>query len=207
MDPGDSVTDTVPRTCRGALGPPLQAQDRIPRATSRRIRPRRGAVSPSGASWMSNSGVAWRRAFEIQSYPPAPMRRQFTRDRRRSIRDRGSDSLASASGIRYPTLDTPRSMKRFLLALVVIVPAVLVYNTSRAMTGVPVAVKPAAVTIDSAGAVARFAKALTFPTISWDPGTHPIDSAAFRGLQAHLAQSFPLVHKTLKHEVVNHLSL
>ena len=101
-------------------------------------------------------------------------------------------------------------MKRFLLALVVLVvilAAVLVYNTSRAMTGVTVAVKPAAVTIDSAGAVARFAKALTFPTISWDPGTHPIDSAAFRGLQAHLAESFPLVHKTLKHEVVNHLSL
>src|ERR1035437_9572051 len=210
MDAGDSVTDTVPRTCRGALGPPLQAQDRIPRATSRRIRPLRGAVSPSGASWMSNSVVAWRRAFEIQSYPPAPMRRQFTHDRRRSIRDGGSDSLASASGIRYPTLDTPRSMKRFLLVLVVLVvilAAVLVYNTSRAVTGVTVAVKPVTVTIDSAGAIARFAKALTFPTISWDPGTHPLDSAAFRGLQAHLAESFPLVHKTLKHEVVNHLSL
>lgn len=101
-------------------------------------------------------------------------------------------------------------MKRFLLggvAFIVILAAVLVYNTKRAVRVVAEGAAPTAVTIDSAGAIARFSKALTFPTISWDPGTHPVDSAAFRGLQAHLAQSFPLVHRMLKHEVINHLSL
>ncbi|MBI3504302.1 MAG: M20/M25/M40 family metallo-hydrolase [Proteobacteria bacterium] len=102
-------------------------------------------------------------------------------------------------------------MKRVLLAVVVLVAAlaaVLVINTAHAPAVTAEAGKPAApVAVDSAGAIARFAKALTFPTISWDPGTNPTDSAAFRGLQAHLAESFPLVHKTLKHEVVNHLSL
>ncbi|MFI5245617.1 MAG: M20 family peptidase [Gemmatimonadales bacterium] len=101
-------------------------------------------------------------------------------------------------------------MKRFLLAVLVLIAvlaAVLVYNTSRASTTVADTAAPSAIAVDSAGAIARFAKALTFPTISWDPGTHPVDSAAFRGLQAHLAASFPLVHKTLKHELINHLSL
>lgn len=101
-------------------------------------------------------------------------------------------------------------MKRFLLALVallVVLTAVLVYNTAGRPAAISEAATPAPVVIDSAGAIARFAKALTFPTISWDPGTHPVDSAAFRGLQAHLTASFPLVHKTLKHEIVNQLSL
>ncbi len=103
-------------------------------------------------------------------------------------------------------------MKRFLLVIVgclALLAGVLVFNTSRSMNRVAVrdGGKVAAVTVDSAGAIARFAKALTYPTISWDPGTQPVDSAAFRGLQAHLAESFPLVHKTLKHEVINHLSL
>ena len=102
-------------------------------------------------------------------------------------------------------------MKRFLLgliALIAVLAAVLVFNTARAPgTVVESGGKSAVVTVDSAGAIARFAKALTFPTISWDPGTHPVDSAAFRGMQAHLAESFPLVHKTLKHELINHLSL
>lgn len=100
-------------------------------------------------------------------------------------------------------------MKRFLLvvaALLAVLAAALVLHTPRA-PGMVAEAKAAPVAIDSAGAIARFAKALTFPTISWDPGTHPVDSAAFRALQAHLVASFPLVHKTLKHEVINHLSL
>ena len=100
-------------------------------------------------------------------------------------------------------------MKRFLLvvaALLAVLVAVLVVHTPRA-PGIVAEAKAAPVVIDSAGAIARFAKALTFPTISWDPGTHPVDSAAFRALQAHLVESFPLVHRTLKHEVINHLSL
>jgi carboxypeptidase PM20D1 len=101
-------------------------------------------------------------------------------------------------------------MKRILLlvvGLVAILAAALVFNTTSASNTVAETARPAAVMVDSAGAIARFAKALTYPTISWDPGTHPVDSAAFRGLQAHLAEGFPLVHKSLKHEVINHLSL
>jgi len=101
-------------------------------------------------------------------------------------------------------------MKRVLLAIVALIAvlaAVLVFNAMRATAPEAAGGAPLAVTVDSAGAIARFAKSLTYPTISWDPGTHPVDSAAFRGFQAHLAESFPLVHTTLKHEVVNHLSL
>ena len=96
-------------------------------------------------------------------------------------------------------------MKRFLQllgAVVVAIVVVLVVNTMRSARAADAAVAPVAVAVDSIGAIARFSKALTFPTISYDPGTHPTDSAAFRALHAHFVTSFPLVHQKLKRETI-----
>jgi carboxypeptidase PM20D1 len=102
-------------------------------------------------------------------------------------------------------------MKKLLLALagvVALLAVVLVVNTAR-VSGVVAAtpVAPVAVSVDSAGAIARFAAAVRFQTISYEEGTQTIDSAAFRALHEHLRTSFPLVHARLTRETVAGLSL
>jgi carboxypeptidase PM20D1 len=64
-----------------------------------------------------------------------------------------------------------------------------------------------AVAVDSVGAIARLAGAVKFQTVSFEEGTQPPDSAAFRALHEHLRVSFPLVHQRLTREIVAGLSL
>ena len=95
-----------------------------------------------------------------------------------------------------------------VLGLIVLLAIVLVVNTARLSgTATPSSVAPVAVTVDSAGAVARFAAAVRFPTVSYEEGTQTTDSAAFRALHEHLRTSFPLVHAQLTRETVAGLSL
>jgi len=102
-------------------------------------------------------------------------------------------------------------MTRFLLALlgtVVLLVVVVIGNTARLSREVaPMTVAPVAVTVDSVGAVARLAAAVQFRTVSYEEGTRPPDSAAFRALHDHLRASFPLVHQRLARDTVAGLSL
>ncbi len=102
-------------------------------------------------------------------------------------------------------------MKKILLALlglVALLVLVLVVNTARvSQDATTSAVPQVAVSVDSAGAIERLAKAITFATISYEEGTQTADSAAFRALHEHLRTSFPLVHARLARETVAGLSL
>lgn len=95
-----------------------------------------------------------------------------------------------------------------VLALITVVLAVLVVNTARLSAGGTASmVAPVAVAVDSAGAIARLARAVQFETVSFEEGTRPPDSTAFRALHEHLRVSFPLVHQRLVRETVAGLSL
>jgi carboxypeptidase PM20D1 len=95
-----------------------------------------------------------------------------------------------------------------LVAFAVLVFAILVVNTVRlARSAAPMDVTPVTVAVDSAGAIARLSKAITFATISYEEGTQAPDSAAFRALHEHLRTSFPLVHAAMTRETVAGLSL
>ncbi len=101
-------------------------------------------------------------------------------------------------------------MKKTLLGLVTLLVLLLVVITIRTVrfTPEPVANVSAAAPIglDSAGAVERFARALTFPTVSpQNPADR--DTAAFLAFHAMLEESYPLVHERLERETVNQLSL
>ena len=102
-------------------------------------------------------------------------------------------------------------MKKLLLAvcgLAVLLVLALVANTARlSRTVASSSVAQVAVSVDSAGAIARFAGAVRFPTVSYEEGTQTTDSAAFRALHEHLRTSFPLVHAQLTRETVAGLSL
>jgi carboxypeptidase PM20D1 len=102
-------------------------------------------------------------------------------------------------------------MKNLLLAvlgLIVVLAVVVSGNTARLSREAPTAaVAPVSVAVDSAGAIARLAAAVKFVTVSFEEGTQPPDSAAFRALHEHLRASFPLVHQKLTRETVAGLSL
>jgi len=101
-----------------------------------------------------------------------------------------------------------KNIVRVLVGACVLLVVVLVVNTARSTrAATPGAVTPVPVAVDSAGAIARLAAAVKFPTVSFEEGTRPPDSAAFRALHEHLRVSFPLVHKTLTRETVVGLSL
>lgn len=69
--------------------------------------------------------------------------------------------------------------------------------TSMQMTGVD----QISVDVDLDGAVKRLSKAVTFPTIS-NQDRDDFDAKAFTDYHKFLEQSYPLVHKTLKKEVL-----
>ena len=69
--------------------------------------------------------------------------------------------------------------------------------TSMQMTGV----EQITVNVDLDGAVMRLAKAVTFRTIS-NQDRNDFDTQAFLDYHKYLEQSYPLVHKTLKKEVM-----
>ncbi len=60
--------------------------------------------------------------------------------------------------------------------------------------------------LDEAGAVARLAGAVRFPTVSWEDRDRT-DTAAFRAFHAYLEASFPQVHQALRVDTVGDLSL
>jgi carboxypeptidase PM20D1 len=62
------------------------------------------------------------------------------------------------------------------------------------------------VPVDEEAAVQRFAKSLTFPTISHDDRSN-FDAAAFRGLHSYLEQTYPRVHQQLQRTVISGYSL
>jgi carboxypeptidase PM20D1 len=102
-------------------------------------------------------------------------------------------------------------MKRLLGGLGVVVLAVLVIAVVRAAratapTSDGTIARGAAIAIDTAGAAARLAGAVKFPTVSLASGG-PIDTAAFLGLHRYLETTFPGVHSTLTREIVAGLSL
>jgi carboxypeptidase PM20D1 len=101
-------------------------------------------------------------------------------------------------------------MKRLLAALGLIVVTLLGGMTVRALRVTPPASEPnendPGVTIDTAGAAARLATAVRFPTVSLASGA-PVDTAAFLGLHDHFRSAYPRVHGALTREVVGGLSL
>jgi len=91
------------------------------------------------------------------------------------------------------------------LALAILVSVVLV----RAALFRPSQVEPVAdveVEVDARAAAGRLARSLTFRTVSPPPPT-PHDSAAFRALHDHFAETYPELHGALERETVSGLSL
>ncbi|MFB0515660.1 MAG: M20 family peptidase [Candidatus Neomarinimicrobiota bacterium] len=90
-------------------------------------------------------------------------------------------------------------------ALGIIVVIVLVRTFT--FTSRQVAVEPVGgVTVDTLTAAAHLSKALTFRTISYqDPAR--FDPKPFRAFNRFLEETYPVVHQTLKREVVNNYSL
>ena len=102
-------------------------------------------------------------------------------------------------------------LRRALLTLagvVGVLSAVIVVDAIRAAGGPAEAssVAPVAVTVDSAGALDRFARAVRIPTVSYDEASRT-DTAAFRAFHESLRTSFPRVHATLSRELIAGLSL
>ena len=60
--------------------------------------------------------------------------------------------------------------------------------------------------LDNAGAIGRFSKALTIPTISYDDRSH-FDAEAFRDFRDFLQSAYPLVHQHTERTTVNDHSL
>ena len=62
------------------------------------------------------------------------------------------------------------------------------------------------VDLDESGAIGRFSKALTIPTISYDDRSH-FDAEAFRDFRDFLQSAYPLVHEHASRTIVNDYSL
>lgn len=62
------------------------------------------------------------------------------------------------------------------------------------------------VAIDEEAAVQRFARSLTYPTISHDDRNN-FDAAAFTGFREYLEQTYPLVHERMQRTVITGYSL
>jgi carboxypeptidase PM20D1 len=92
------------------------------------------------------------------------------------------------------------------VAVIVIVAAVVAWNTLR-LSSRQIDVKPVAVLALPRDAVAaRLAGALKFRTIS-NAASGDANAGEFERLQAYLAQAFPRLHATLKREMVGHSML
>lgn len=61
---------------------------------------------------------------------------------------------------------------------------------------------PPATAVDGPAVAGRLGRAITFRTISHEPGTRPIDAAAFAGLHEFLAQAYPKAHAAMRREVI-----
>lgn len=94
---------------------------------------------------------------------------------------------------------------RWLATLLIVLAGIVIARTltshSRQLSVVEIEVMP----LDEEALLARFARSLTFRTVSSQDGAE--DAAAFHSLHAFLRASFPLVHDALESETVSELSL
>ncbi len=100
-------------------------------------------------------------------------------------------------------------MKKVLGAagvVLVLVVAALVIRTAMFVSRQQTGGDRVEITVDAEAAAARFARALTFETVSFQDPTQT-DSSQFRALHAFFEQAYPLVHERLSRETVNELSL
>ena len=93
---------------------------------------------------------------------------------------------------------------RVVLLLVVGFVAVVLVRTWTFASLQPQVAAVEPVVLDDAGALERFAKSLTFRTVTLQDGTE--DRGEFLKLHAFLRASFPAVHESLQVEPVNELS-
>jgi carboxypeptidase PM20D1 len=91
-----------------------------------------------------------------------------------------------------------------LVLLVVFVGALVARALNFPSRQVPADPAPA-LELDEPAVLARFARSLTFETVTAQSGT--LDAAPFHALHAYLRRSFPRVHETLELETVGELSL
>ena len=95
-------------------------------------------------------------------------------------------------------------MKKLLSAIgvvVVLVVTTLVIRTVMFVSRQQAGGDRVEITVDAEAAAVRFARALTFQTVSYqDPAQ--TDSSQFRALHAYFEQTFPLVHQRLSRETV-----
>jgi carboxypeptidase PM20D1 len=100
-------------------------------------------------------------------------------------------------------------MKKAVAAValsILLLGAVLLYRATR-FTSRQLSVPAAApFTLDTAGAAARLAGALTFRTISYDDSSR-LDTAEFTRFHDYLRSRFPQLHARLKREITNGFSL
>src|ERR1044071_106239 len=99
-----------------------------------------------------------------------------------------------------------RNIVLVIMAAIVILAAVLLFNVvTQGSRQIQVAAVPR-VQVDEQGAAARLAEAIRFQTISnfLNPDS---DAEALRGLQAHIAGSFPAFHAAARRETVATYSL
>jgi carboxypeptidase PM20D1 len=100
-------------------------------------------------------------------------------------------------------------VKRFVLAAVAVVVALLLVMVARAAM-LPAPAEPASgaapALADAALVAERLGAAVRFQTVSYASGA-PIDTVAFLGFHEFLATSFPKAHEVLRREVIGGLSL
>ena len=94
-----------------------------------------------------------------------------------------------------------------MAGLVLALLAVIAVNTLRiGPPPLPEILPPTKIAIDTTAMAQRLAQAVHFPTVSHGREA-PVADEALRGLRGFITQSFPLVHKTLKRELINGYSL
>ena len=95
-----------------------------------------------------------------------------------------------------------------LLTIILITAAILVFRATTTFNDQQL--EPATgigeINLDQSGAVQRFSRALTYPTISDDDRSN-FDAGAFRDFHAFLETSYPLVHERASKTVVSDYSL
>jgi len=104
------------------------------------------------------------------------------------------------------TAETVKKVALAVVAVVAVLSAVVVVRALSQESLQPGAEEAVHLEVDTAALAARFAQAITFPTIS-NQDRSDIDHAAFLGLHEHFAVSYPLVHEHLALEKVHELSL
>ncbi len=81
----------------------------------------------------------------------------------------------------------------------------LVLNTIR-LTSKQQQVSPSSIQVDTPAATGRLAEIIHFPTI-FDDNPKQFDGKPFLALHQHLEETFPVLHRTLKKEIINQYSL